>query len=157
MEYDIDDDPPFVQAPRLDHDWWRWTAEYRTVFRLTFPTQIFWLCVYLVLFLVVAPKVYGHELEEGTGVVCDTPAQVEQFVELGAQTDALRVINVSKVVCGFNTIHYIRGRDMKRIRSHEHAYTIVEILIIQVRIHGQWAEVPPEVQYTVFEIEETPA
>jgi hypothetical protein len=52
-----DDDPPPNPASSTAEDWWRWTAEYRTVFRLTFPTQIFWLVIYLVAFLLVAPKV----------------------------------------------------------------------------------------------------
>lgn len=45
-EHDADDPPQ-----REDwHDWWHSTAEYRTVFRLTLPTQLVWAVIYLTIF-----------------------------------------------------------------------------------------------------------
>ena len=48
LDYDADDPPKKVEDW---NDWWRSTAEYRTVFRLTLPTQLFWTLVWLMAIL----------------------------------------------------------------------------------------------------------
>lgn len=59
MRYEHDDPPPETCFRR-----WHHYREYWVVFRLTFPSQIFWLVVYLLAFLVFAPKVMGEEGHE---------------------------------------------------------------------------------------------
>lgn len=97
-----------------------------------------------------------HDIQEGAGVVCDTPAQVKRFAELGAKADALNALNEGEQqpVCAWAPVRYIRGRVVDVARAGERTVQIVEILLLQVRVHGQWGQVPPEVQYTIFEIEE---
>ena len=36
---------------------------------------------------------HAHELSEGTGIVCDTPDQVQRFAVLGAKPEAIKTIN----------------------------------------------------------------
>ena len=52
FERDYDDfapKPPESVGDRL----WRKTAEYRLIFRLTLPTQVFWFCVYIFAFWLI--------------------------------------------------------------------------------------------------------
>lgn len=49
IEHDADDPIPFP-GPSIGEDWWRATAEYRTIFRLTLPTQVFWTLAWIVIF-----------------------------------------------------------------------------------------------------------
>ena len=113
----------------------------------------------IVLWLVLgtfALTAHAHELSEGTGIVCDTPDQVQRFAVLGAKPEAIKTINdgAAKAVCALTTVRYIRGREVSRVRSSDHAYQVVEILLIEVQVHGQWGAITPEVQYTLFPLHE---
>lgn len=156
MEYDIDDPVPFVKAPLINEEWWHRTAEYRTVFRLTFPTQIFWMAVYLFLFLVVAPKVYGHEIEESGGVVCDTKEQITVFADLDARVEAIPIINADAPnACVMAQVAYIKGQTIKQVHNANGAMEVVEILVLAFKLHGQWMKIePPSIQYTLFSVVE---
>src|SRR5438046_5871968 len=62
------------------------------------------LTVKIVLWLVLgtfALTAHAHELSEGTGIVCDTPDQVQRFAVLGAKPEAIKTINdgAAKAVC----------------------------------------------------------
>src|SRR5437773_11255763 len=108
----------------------------------------------IVLWLVLdtfALTAHAHELSEGTGIVCDTPDQVQRFAVLGAKPEAIKTINdgAAKAVCALTTVRYIRGREVCRVRSSDHAYRVVEILLIEAKLHGQWWEITPSLQYTL--------
>lgn len=156
MEYDIDDPIPYVRTPLIEQDWWIRTAEYRTVFRLTFPTQVFWLVIYLFLFLVVAPKVYGHEILEGQGVVCDSQAQIEMFADLGSELNAVTAINAETPhACAMAQVAYIRGQTIKQVHSGKATVDVVEILVLAFFMRGQWISIEPaSIQYTLFPVTE---
>jgi hypothetical protein len=154
LNHDIGD------PPLKTEDWtdlWNSTAEYRTVFRLTWPTQLFWLVIYLAAFAFIAPRAFGHEFEEGTVVLCDTQEQIERFAALGSTPQAITIINAGKNVCAMVSVRYIRGREINRIRSGDKALQVVEVLIVQVNLHGHWGDIKPEVQYTLFPLEERSA
>jgi hypothetical protein len=34
---------------------------------------------------------------------------------------------------------------------------VVKILVVEAKVHGAWGSIKPEVQYTLFAIEEVPA
>ena len=117
------------------------------------------LTVKIVLWLVLgtfALTAQARELSEGTGIVCDTPDQVQRFAVLGAKPEAIKTINdgAAKAVCALTTVRYIRGREVSRVRSSDHAYRVVEILLIEVKLHGQWGEITPSLQYTLFLVNE---
>jgi hypothetical protein len=54
-------------------------------------------------------------------------------------------------------VRYIRGREINRIHSGDKALQVVEVLIVQVNLHGHWGDIKPEVQYTLFPLEERSA
>lgn len=116
---------------------------------------MFWkLMLWAILTTFVLSGAHAHELEEGTGVICDTAAQVEEFTSLGATADDLKFVNVSKTVCALIGVHYFLGREMKRVRFDNHTYQIVEILVVEIEMQHGWGKIPPEIQYTFFLIEE---
>jgi hypothetical protein len=53
----------------------------------------------------------AHELEEGTGIICDTQQQIERRAALDAKPEAILLINTDAQsnVCAQATIHYIWG------------------------------------------------
>lgn len=112
----------------------------------------FLLWLLLTTFVVAGAK--AHDLSEGVGVVCDTLDQIQQFATLNATTEAIQTINAGKTVCAMVNVRYIRGAEVARVRSKEHAYAVIQILVVQVKVYGQWGQIPPEVQYTLFQIEE---
>jgi hypothetical protein len=113
------------------------------------------LCLGLVTVAAMADE-NPHALEEGVGIVCDTPAQIERFAQLGGKPDALKAVNIDagRPVCAFAPVRYIRGREVGRVRLAGRASQIVEILLIEVNVRGRWGEVTPELQYTLFAVDE---
>src|SRR4030081_3376640 len=76
----------------------------------------------IVLWLVLgtfALTAHAHELSEGTGIVCDTPDQVQRLAVLGAKPEAIKTINdgAAKAVCALTTVRYIRGRRLDLARA----------------------------------------
>lgn len=117
----------------------------------------FLLWVFLTAFVVVGAK--AHELDEGRGMLCDTQQQIERFAALDARPEAAQLINADaqKNVCVMAEVRYIRGREVSRVRLPNRTLQIVEILVVQFKMRGQWTEVPPDIQYTIFPIDEVGA
>lgn len=118
---------------------------------------IFAICA--VAFFTVVKCAKAHELSEGSGVLCDKSVQVEMFAAYGAQIDAVQTINADahENVCVMATVRYIYGHEIKRVRTSERAMQIVEVLVLQFKHQGQWTNLPPTIQYTLFEVVEEPA
>lgn len=111
------------------------------------------LWAFLTAFVVAGAQ--AHELTEGTGVVCDTVEQIERFASLDATHEAIKTVNAGQNVCVMATVSYYRGRDLNRVRSSEHSWQVVEILVVAFVVRGQWATItPPSIQYTLFQVEE---
>lgn len=102
-------------------------------------------------------KSRAYEISEGTGVVCDTREQIERFAALEMQLEALRVINVESNVCVMAEVRYIYGHEASRVRMSESTVQVIEILVLQFKMHGSWLSIPPVVQYTLFQIKEEDA
>lgn len=101
----------------------------------------------------------AHEMEEGTGVVCDSKAQIERFALLDAAPEAIRVINkdAKQNVCVMAEVRYIRGAKVGESRNKLGTVELVEILVVAFKLHGQWGTISPSVQYTLFVVPEQEA
>lgn len=108
-------------------------------------------------FMLLTSRVKAHEILEGQGVVCDEKAQAEKFAALGMELEALLVLNAEKNVCVMATVRYIYGHEVNRVRSGESMVQVVEILVLQFKMHGDWIIIPAVLQYTLFRVEESPA
>lgn len=114
------------------------------------------LLIYLTLSLFVVSGVKAHDLDESTGVICDTQAQIERYARLGLTPQAIAIINEGTHACALVNVRYIRGGEVNRIHSDK-SYQVVEILIVQANMHGQWGEIKPTIQYALFPIKEEEA
>lgn len=148
MEYDRDDRLPKVEDWNA---WWYATAEYRMVFRLTFPSQCFWFLLYLIAFLFLFPRLSGaQEALTGRGVICNSAAQVAEYVTLKGGDAALNIINArDKSACAILMVAYVRGKDVMDVRANEGAATVTEIVVIAFN-DGTWHRVTPFAQFTLF-------
>lgn len=110
----------------------------------------------LAAFVLLVMPAYSHDIEEGTGVICDTKAQLERFASLDATNEAITVINADakQNVCAMVEVGYIRVMQVGVAHTTGGAVELVEILVVAVKLHGQWGQIKPKVQYTLFLIEE---
>ena len=113
----------------------------------------------LVLFAVTAG---AHEIETGSGVICDTREQAQRLALLfedDAQA-AIRTINAEAHdanACAFATVAYVRGAKAGNARSKAGTFEIVEVLVVGVETRRGLQQASPAVYFTLFKIEERPA
>lgn len=121
-------------------------------------TLYFFIALLAVAFIVAGVrKSKAHEILEGTGVVCDTREQIEKFAALEMKLEALQVMNAEANVCVMAVVRYIYGHAEKRLRVGGDAVQVVEILVIQFKMQGDWITIPAVVQYTLFQVKEEDA
>lgn len=98
--------------------------------------------------------------EIGTGLLCDTPAQVEQYLDLVNQgatgQAALAVVNENKtpVACAVAPVAFIREEAIKEKTVKGQVVEITKVTVIggvqQVEGVNIIQHVPPTPQYTMF-------
>jgi hypothetical protein len=102
----------------------------------------------------------GHEAVEmpaakaGTGLICDTEAQVEQFIalsrteaDLSAAIEAVNTAVGSPQACGLAKIHFVGEEEVRQMGT----FKIVRVLIVGFNDGETWFEVqPPHFQFTIF-------
>jgi len=94
----------------------------------------------------------------GTGVICDTQAEVTSFVQLMGDRDpggAIQQINrqsQSPMACGMATVAFRTGKNMAEVRTDKGSFNIVQIEIIAGSVDGNWQMVPRRIQYTAVAI-----
>jgi hypothetical protein len=114
--------------------------------------------LWLVLSILIVSRAHTEPvLEEGNGVICDTQAQILEFASRNATPEAIQQINVGKTVCALVNVRYYRGEEVARTTANNKSLQVVKILVVEVNVHGVWGSIKPEVQYTLFAIEEVPA
>jgi hypothetical protein len=94
----------------------------------------------------------------GTGVICDTQAEVTNFVRLISEHDpsgALQQVNrtsASPMACGMATVAFRTGKNLGEVRTDKGSFNIVEIEIIAGSVNGNWQMVPNRTQYTAVAV-----
>lgn len=101
----------------------------------------------------------GAEIEIGTGLVCNTQKQVQEFLafnETDPQT-AVRSVNDEErdpTACGVVTLAFVRGRNAVTVRTKDATFQIANILVIGMVTDDGIESVVPSVQFFLFKIDE---
>ncbi len=108
--------------------------------------------------LLVAPA-RGIEIEIGTGLVCNTQKQVEEFLafnEADPQTAVLAVNDEERdpTACGVANLAFVRGHNAITVRTKDATFRITDILVIGVVSDDGIRSVAPSVQFCLFRIDE---
>ncbi len=108
--------------------------------------------------LLVAPA-RGAEIEIGTGLVCNTQKQVQEFLafnEADPQT-AVRAVNDEErdpTACGVANLAFVRGHNAVTVRTKDATFQITNILVIGVVSDDGINSVVPSVQFFLSKIDE---
>jgi hypothetical protein len=100
----------------------------------------------------------GDQVHVGTGVICDTQAEVTDFVNMMGEHDpgnALQTINSrshSPMACGMATVALRAGKSLGEVRTSKGSFNIVEIEIVAGAVDGSWQMVPKRRQYTAVAV-----
>ena len=115
----------------------------------------------LPLLLLAAPG-GSHEIETGSGVICDTREQAQRLALLlddDAQA-AIQTVNAEAHdanACALATVAYVRGAKAGTARSKAGTFEIVEVLVVGVATRRGLQQASPAVYFTLFKVEERPA
>ena len=106
----------------------------------------------LVLLLSFRPAV-AQEVQTGTGLICDTWAQISEYVKqathLNNREAALEVVNkTAPKACGIAAVAFISNKVVSTVRTPKGLYDIAEITVV-AGFDGQWHPIPPTEQYTL--------
>lgn len=101
--------------------------------------------------------VHAQEVQIGTGILCDTKAQAEQFVafvnELKDNDAALQQVNDEAKqanACAVATVAYIVLGEAGTVQSKDGLLSIVSILVVGAPVNGRWQQVQPAPQFTLL-------
>ena len=112
--------------------------------------------------LVLCAPARAHEVETGTGVICDTREQAQRLALLldkDAQA-AIKAVNAEArdpTACALATVAYVRGAKAGTARSKAGTFDIVEVLVLGVETPRGLHGASPAVYFTLFKIEERAA
>jgi len=115
-----------------------------------------------VLTLLIGSPAKAHDIETGTGVICDTREQAQRLALLLDQDPqaAIRTVNAEAhdpTACALATVAYVRGASAGTARSKAGTYDIVEVLVVGVETRRGMQGANPAVYFTLFKIEERAA
>jgi hypothetical protein len=101
----------------------------------------------------------AHEVETGTGVICDTREQAQRLALLLDQDAqaAIRTVNAEvhdPSACALVTVAYVRGAKAGMTRSKAGTFEIVEVLVVGVETRRGLQSASPAVFFTLFKVEE---
>jgi hypothetical protein len=109
--------------------------------------------------LVLCAPARAHEVETGTGVICDTREQAQRLaliLDEDAQA-AIRTVNSEArdpTACALATVAYVRGAKAGTTRSKAGTFEIVEVLVVGVDTRRGLRSASPAVYFTLFKVEE---
>jgi hypothetical protein len=95
----------------------------------------------------------AQNIENGVGVVCETPAQVEEFIALRTDTrSAVEQINAQSKsqVCEILNIAFLVGAVVAESANDKGTWQIRKILVVGLIIGGNVSPVQPYQKYTAF-------
>lgn len=106
--------------------------------------------------LLFAAPVWAHEVETGSGVICDTREQAQRLALLldrDAQA-AIRIVNAEARdanACSLATVAYVRGAKAGTARSKSGTFEIVEVLVVGVETRRGLQQASPAVHFTLVQ------
>jgi hypothetical protein len=110
--------------------------------------------------LVVTPAHAADDgYEVGNVLVCDTQAEVEQFITLftGDPRAAIVAVNEAEhnpTACGLVEVTYLRGIRMGTVRNGDTAFQIVHVLVVAIDTGAGMQPVRPAAFFSAFGVRE---
>jgi hypothetical protein len=102
----------------------------------------------------------AHNIEYGTGAICDTQNRAEQLAMLAGSEDATAAtaaVNAeedSPGGCAVETVAFVRGAVLGTARSKDEAFAVVEILVVGADGGNGLRAVEPKVYFMLDKIDE---
>lgn len=99
----------------------------------------------------------AQETQTGTGLICDTQAQISEYVKqatyLNNREAALEVVNkTTPKACGIAAVAFFPSKVVGTVQTPKGLYDILEITVV-AGFDGQWHPFPPVEQYTLVRSE----
>jgi hypothetical protein len=100
----------------------------------------------------------GNKIQVGTGVICDTQDEAQEFVRIMSEHDAgaaLQEINgkaSSPMACGMATVAFRTGKSLGEIRTSKGSFGIYQIEVVAGAVDGSWHVVPNRTQFTAMAV-----
>ena len=112
-------------------------------------------CYVALLSLSVFGPAHAQEYEHATALLCDTQRQVERYVKLfnGKEQSAINTVNEEEqnpTACVFETVAFMRGRELGTARNKESAFQIVRILVVGVETPSGLRSTRPSAFFSAF-------
>lgn len=95
----------------------------------------------------------AQSIENGVGVICDLPAQVEEFIRLGIDSQsAIAQINAQSNarVCEMLNIAFLVGAIVTEASNDKGRWQIRKILVVGLYVGPSMSPVQPYQKYTAF-------
>jgi hypothetical protein len=97
----------------------------------------------------------AQEAHDGTGLVCDTAEQVEQFLalsktenDLSAVIEAVNTAAGNPQACGLAKIRFVAEEEVQQTGT----FKILRVLVVGFNDGEKWFAVePPHLQFTIFD------
>jgi hypothetical protein len=102
-----------------------------------------------------APAAESPPPRAATGLICNTEAQVEQFIEFtkteGDMSAAIEAVNAAvgdPQACGLAKIRFVAGEDVRQTGT----FKIARVLVVGFNDGETWRAIqPPYFQFTIFD------
>lgn len=100
----------------------------------------------------------GSKIQVGTGVICDTQDEAQEFVRIMSEHDAgaaLQEVNgkaSSPMACGMATVAFRTGKSLGEMRTSKGAFNIYQIEVVAGAVDGSWHVVPSRTQFTAMAV-----
>lgn len=95
-------------------------------------------------------------IETGTGIVCNTAAQVEETIALWDSLGSRAIAKVNhdalSSACSVIGVAYYRGKTVKTVRNSEGKFDIVEITVVGSETPFGIMPLNPAIQFTTFRV-----
>jgi hypothetical protein len=107
--------------------------------------------------LIILGPAHAQEYEHGTALLCGSQRQVERYVELfnGKDQSAINTVNEEEqnpTACVFETVAFMRGREVGTARNKESAFQIVRILVVGVETPSGLRSTRPSAFFSAFKV-----
>ena len=107
--------------------------------------------------LIILGPAHAQEYEHGTALLCGSQRQVERYVELfnGKDQSAINTVNEEEqnpTACVFETVAFMRGREVGTARNKESAFQIVRILVVGVETPSGLRSTRPSAYFSAFKV-----
>ena len=107
--------------------------------------------------LIIFSPARAQEYEHGTALLCDTQRQAERYVELFNEEEqsAINAVNAEEqnpTACVFETVTFVRGKELGTARNKESAFQIVRILVVGVETPSGLRSTRPSAYFSAFKV-----